>query len=213
MSAVLVLSPHPDDETLGCGGTLRGRVDAGDEVHVAFLTSGERGYRDLPVEEIRRIREAEAEEAAVVLGVASHQFWREPDGGLRATRALVEGVAAWVRRAGVRVLYAPHEKEMHPDHRAAYRIARRACGSLGTDAPDLLLYEVWTPLQRLDEIVDITDQAAAKRAAIQCYRSQCEMMDFEDAALGLARYRGEMHSWPGGPYAEAFACPPTGRDR
>jgi len=44
-----------------------------------------------------------------------------------------------------------------------------------------------------------------KLRAIRSYRSQCEAVPFDHAFRGLARYRGEMHSWPGGPYAEAFA--------
>jgi LmbE family N-acetylglucosaminyl deacetylase len=210
VSAALVLSPHPDDEAIGPGGSILGRVERGEEVHVAFLTSGEHGCRGLSAGETRRVREAEAARAAAALGVATHEFWRQPDGGLRATRALVERLAERVRDTGARVLYAPHEAEMHPDHRAACRLALRARDALGPDAPEVLLYEVWTPLQRLDEIVDITDHVEGKRAAIRCYASQCAVMDFEGAALALARYRGEMHSWPGGPYAEAFAHPRSG---
>jgi hypothetical protein len=44
----------------------------------------------------------------------------------------------------------------------------------------------------------------AKREAIRAYRSQAEVIDFAEAILGLNRYRGEMHSWPGGRYAEIF---------
>jgi LmbE family N-acetylglucosaminyl deacetylase len=44
-----------------------------------------------------------------------------------------------------------------------------------------------------------------KRRAIRAYRSQCAVMRLDDAFVGLARYRGEMHSWPGGAYAEVFA--------
>jgi LmbE family N-acetylglucosaminyl deacetylase len=71
--------------------------------------------------------------------------------------------------------------------------------------PRALAYEVWTPLQQLDEIVDITSYMPRKLNAIAAYKSQTRIMNFEAAALGLARYRGEMHCWPGGEYAEVFA--------
>ena len=66
------------------------------------------------------------------------------------------------------------------------------------------MYEVWTPLQIIDHIVDITPFIDIKLAAIKIYKSQCAVMNFEDAFFGLNRYRGEMHSWPGGEYAEVF---------
>ena len=44
----------------------------------------------------------------------------------------------------------------------------------------------------------------AKLAAVRAYKSQCDIMRFDDAIAGLNRFRGEMHSWPGGPYAEVF---------
>jgi len=66
------------------------------------------------------------------------------------------------------------------------------------------MYEVWTPLQSMDHIEDISDVMAAKIEAVRAYRTQCAAMRFDEAVLGLNRYRGEMHSWPGGDYAEIF---------
>ena len=57
---VLVLSPHPDDEAIGCGGTLRWHLEQGDRVQVIFLTSGEHGVRGQDARETSRIRTKEA---------------------------------------------------------------------------------------------------------------------------------------------------------
>jgi len=65
-------------------------------------------------------------------------------------------------------------------------------------------FEVWTPLQRIDHIVDVSRHIKVKIAAIRAYRSQCAVMRFDEALIALNRYRGEMHSWPGGDYAEVF---------
>ena len=94
MSRILVLSPHPDDEAIGCGGTLLRHVGQGDNVRVVFLTSGEKGGHGRSEADTLRVREQEAREAARILGVRQQEFWREPDGALKATAAVVDSVSA-----------------------------------------------------------------------------------------------------------------------
>jgi LmbE family N-acetylglucosaminyl deacetylase len=205
MSRVLVVSPHPDDEAIGCGGTLRKHVEQGDAVRAVFLTSGEKGGHGRPPEETARRREQEAATAAAVLGVAEIEFWRGPDGAFRATRGWVDRLRSTLEQWRPEVLYVTHAREMHPDHRAAARMARRArLAAAHVTHVTVLAYEVWTPMERMDEIVDISPYVEVKRKAIRAYRSQCAVMRFEEAALALNRYRGEMHCWPGGDYAESF---------
>ena len=206
MALVLVVSPHPDDEAIGMGGTIRRRVDEGDRVEVLFLTSGERGGHGRPPDETARLREAEAAAAAEMLGVAGVEFWREPDSALAATEDVVDRLCRAVSLRRPDVIYTTHPGEQHPDHAAAAAIVARAAASLPDPlaVPALLAFEVWTPLAEMDEIVDISEQMAIKLAAIRVYRSQVDVLRFDEAFEGLARYRGEMHSWPGGPYAEVF---------
>ena len=69
MNRILVLAPHPDDESIGCGGTLCRHVQQGDEVHVVFLTSGEKGGHGRSEAATIQVREAEAHpRGARVLG-------------------------------------------------------------------------------------------------------------------------------------------------
>jgi LmbE family N-acetylglucosaminyl deacetylase len=207
MKRVLVLSPHPDDEAVGCGGALCSHRAEGAVVRVVFLTSGERGGHGRAPAETARLREEEAQAAAHILGLEQVDFWRQPDGALRATRHLADQLRTLLSDWQPHVLYVTHEHEMHPDHRAAARLVRRALsGEPPLPArPNVLMYEVWTPLQRMDEIVDISACVEIKLAAVRAHQSQCAVLRFDEAVQGLNRYRGEMHSWPGGDYAEVFA--------
>jgi LmbE family N-acetylglucosaminyl deacetylase len=202
MSRVLVVCAHPDDESVGCGGALRLHARAGDRVEAVFLTSGEGGGHGEAAH--AETREREARRAAAVLGIEELHFWREPDGRLRARGELVRQLAALIDSTKCSLLYAPQPADDHPDHRAAARLVR---ASLGASAvrPAVRFFEIWSPLGDMDEIVDISAAIDDKRRAIRAYRSQCAVMRLDDAFVGLARYRGEMHSWPGGAYAEAFA--------
>jgi LmbE family N-acetylglucosaminyl deacetylase len=202
MTRVLVVGAHPDDEAVGCGGAIRLHARAGDEVRAVFLTSGEAGGHGIA--DPGRIREAEALVAAEILGLVNVEFWREPDGRLRARRELVERMASRLRRHRTQIVYAPHRVDDHPDHRAAARIASQAAAASRRRIA-LHHFEIWSPIEHIEHVVDISEVIGDKLRAIRAYRSQCAVMAFDEAFRGLARYRGEMHSWPGGPYAEVFS--------
>lgn len=205
MKNILVLSPHPDDESIGCGGVLHQHVKAGDHVHTLFLTSGERGGHGMSPELTLQTREAEAKAAAEVLGYKSLEFWRVPNGKLTSSLSLVKRLVQLMRSFKPDIIYVTHQKEQHPEHRAAARLVQKTLQAIPKGkAPLVLMYEVWTPLQRMDHIVDISSVVEVKRLAIQAHRCQCAVMAFDEAIIGLNRYRGEMFSWPEGDYAEVF---------
>lgn len=203
MARVLVLSPHPDDEAIGPGGTLRQHAEDGDEIRVIFLTSGENDARKQDPQLTASLREAEAKAAAKILGYDQIEFWRESDGALAVTNELILRLRKLLEDWEPNMIYAPHPAEMHVDHRAACELLKQSLQN--SKAVDVWLYEVWTPLQEIDRVVDISDFIDLKIEAIRAHNSQCEMMRFDEAARALNRYRGELHSWPGsGPYAEIF---------
>ena len=209
---VVVISPHPDDESIGCGGALRGHVLAGDEVRAIFLTSGEGGGHGLSPQETMRVREDEARAAAQILGLGELEFWRERDGMLQVTGNLARRMVECLEEWRPHLLYVPHDGEIHSDHRAAAALVRRSVAEM-RDAPRpvVRMYEVWTPLQEMDEVFDISNLLETKIAAVQAHRSQCSVLRFDEAVRGLNRFRGEMHCWPGGDYAEVFKVMQTVR--
>ena len=158
------------------------------------------------------IREQEARMAAEVLGIEAVLFWRLTDGGVQVTPELAGRLREIVTGLGAARVYVPHAAEWHPDHQASATLVKAAIQGLDID---VFGFEVWTPLTIIDEKVDITGVVERKRAGIRAHRSQCELLSYDDAALGLARYRGEFHNWPTRGYAEVFqrlAAGP-GRDR
>jgi LmbE family N-acetylglucosaminyl deacetylase len=193
---VVVLAAHPDDEALGCGGAVLTHMAAGDRVVVVFVTSGEGGLGSYPVEEARRIREAEARAAAEVLGFVSVEFLRLPDGSLvddlGALRSMLSPLVD-----GVDIVYAPHPAEDHADHAALGRVV----GDMASGA-EAFGYEIWTPVARPDRIVDVSAVMARKLEAVRCYRCQLEHWPYDRAVEGLNAYRGAL--FEGVDYAEAF---------
>jgi LmbE family N-acetylglucosaminyl deacetylase len=188
---VLVIAPHPDDESIGCGGAVVLHVARGDRVSTVFLTSGELGLKHLPSEEARLRREAEAAEAAEVLGTEPPAFFRLPDWYLGER---VGEAAALLRPLLVRdqpgAVYLPHPGDSHPDHGAALPALLAALSGSIAPPPEIWSYEVWTPLSEYDRVVDITPVMARKLRAVRCHRSQCCGIPYDRAVRGLNLYRG-----------------------
>lgn len=190
---IVVLAPHPDDEVIGCGGTILLAARRGDRVVVVFLTSGELGLRHLPPAEAWSIREQEARDAAGVLGTAESHFFRLPDWGCAEREAeAAERLCAVLTAERPALVYLPHPGEVHPDHAACLPIARCALRVAGPPTPELRGYEVWTPLAAHDYVEDISPVIARKLEALACHRSQLTEFRYDRAVTGLNQYRGAL---------------------
>lgn len=199
---VLVLAPHPDDESLGCGGTIALHANLGDRVTVVFLTSGELGVPAMDSLRAAKLREAEALEATAVLGVADVQFLHGPDGTLRQeSAAMSAAIAALIDQMVPDRVLTPHPDDAHDDHAAATEILGLALSSSAC-RPLVLGYEIWSPLPTFEHVEDITGVIDRKLRAVGCHVSQVDQLPFDRGVRGLNAYRGAM-SW-GCEYAEVF---------
>lgn len=197
----LVFAPHPDDEILGCGGLIALFVRRGSPVTIVYLTSGDAGSLEKEPEELAGIREGEARQGAAVLGIDDLVFLRNPDGDLEYSRANLNIIVKIIRDRKPELILAPHGEENHPDHRAAHQLViesvRRAagawfagCGRASWRVPQLLCYEVLTPLTQVSYTADITDVMELKLNALRKHASQVSSSSYDEAITGLNRYRG-----------------------
>jgi len=76
MEKLLVFAPHPDDDVIGCGGTIANNTAQGNQVTIVYLTSGENGSLAYSPAELSVVREEEATRAASLLGVSDVIFLR-----------------------------------------------------------------------------------------------------------------------------------------
>ena len=208
---VLVFAPHPDDEVLGCGGTLALHREQGDEVRVvvAFDGAGAEPKASAARTTVAQLRQDEARAAAARLGSYEHHFWGErgghPPGPQDFSRAL-QRAREEIADFRAETVYAPWSGEHHLDHHTLARVVEAALASMPADDSDRVLraraYEVWTPLVA-EFVVNITRTAPAKHLALAEFRSQIEHTPLVEASFGLAAQRA-LYLPKGALYGEAF---------
>jgi LmbE family N-acetylglucosaminyl deacetylase len=205
---ILVVAAHPDDEVLGCGGTVALHAARGDEVHTLILGEGSTSraaQRDPAGDdpEVSHLQEC-ARAAALALGVASVRFGGLPDNRMDRLDLLdvVKLVESTIDELQPAVLYTHHHGDLNVDHQIAHRAALTAARPLpGCPVASIYTFETasstewgrsadpFTP----QRFVDVTETFDRKLAALACYES--EMRPFPharslDAITALATWRG-----------------------
>jgi LmbE family N-acetylglucosaminyl deacetylase len=142
----IVLAPHPDDETLGCGATIARKRAAGAEVAVVFATDGGRSHagRADPVRLARRRRE-EAVRACATLGVPAHavHFLGFEDGALgEHVHEAAIAIANLPTRRRPEELFVSTALDRHPDH-VALRQTVQILEQMGALPARVYEYPVW----------------------------------------------------------------------
>lgn len=205
MASVLVVAPHPDDEVLGCGGTIRRMVVQGEAVTVAIVTKGTPLY---PAAQVRKVR-AEARKASERLGVGKLLFLDLPVTTLHLIpeHELNPVFSKLVETTRPDVVLLPFPGDRHEDHRQVFdammvamrpdgrrhRVGRIACYETVSEthwaAPGV--EAVFEP----NWYVDITGTLPDKLAAMREYESQlAEGIPARsiEAIESLARFRGSV---------------------
>lgn len=144
--SAIVFAPHPDDETLGCGGTIIRKKEAGARVRIVFVTDGAKSHAHLlSPEKLRLIRAGEAVDAALALGAEREDvtLLGLPDGQLSEHEEdAIRKVSEILRRDQPASVFIPYYLDQPPDHQATTRIVLRALERTGSNAT-VYEYPIW----------------------------------------------------------------------
>jgi LmbE family N-acetylglucosaminyl deacetylase len=191
---IIVFAPHPDDETLGCGGTIAKKLAEGCEVFIVIMTDGRflllkyDGIDSDPTpEQVKEIRRGEVLRATKILGVPEENvfFLDFVDGTLvENEKSAEEKVAIILQKFSPEEVYFPYEKDAHPDHQATNRIIKRAIKKLGLK-PKMYQYSIAQKFARFGPLldsflsifkhrvkIDISEFLSLKKEAVKEFKSE-----------------------------------------
>ena len=162
---VLIVAPHPDDETLGCGGILGIKSKAGEDIHIAVLTDGSMlfaanhfGTETNPSpQEVSALRKKETERAVSFLGgnIANITYFDFLDGTLsEQIEPVADRLASLIQELQPTEIYTPDPYEHHPDHVAANTIAKTALKKANSKAKCFAYFLGLKAGMSLDDIPD-----------------------------------------------------------
>lgn len=195
---VLIVAPHPDDETLGCGGAIALFNKLGYHVQVLVMSDGTLSHpnsQKYPAYSLMKLRESETLAAVSLLGVKidAVTFLRLPDGSISENHQnAVSKCQSYLAKIAPKTILLPWRYDPHPDHRASWKLIQTALQELEL-SPRQLEYPIWDwdPLQRkaLPETLnitawqlDISSSKGLKQQAIAQYHSQTTNLIDDDLA-------------------------------
>lgn len=220
----MVVTPHPDDAEIGCGGTVARWIGEGTRVVYVLCTNGDKGTgdRDMTSERLAALREEEQAQAAAALGVREVVYLRHPDGGLEDSAELREQLVRAIRAHRPDTVFCPDPFRqsfyLHRDHRICGQVTLDAVFPFARDHlhfPDHLRVDGLEPhkvgeilmwgTEAPDTFVDIAETIDLKIAALLKHATQVagagsnrDVEEFVKANASRMGQRAEM------PYAEAF---------
>jgi LmbE family N-acetylglucosaminyl deacetylase len=192
---VLVIAPHPDDETIGCGGTLLAHVAAGDEVRVLFVTDGRRSRAlGLAPGEMAGRRKSEAQGAVEALGLSGMTWLGLPEGEwqLAQVEPRLAQVLTSFRPA---IVYVPSRIDFHPEHvRTAWALGAVVEGSLPSGA-QMRIYSSQVPLTSI--LVNLVHGGVSETALVSVLSSYVTQAATLKQGLRHGRYAAAYHGASG----------------
>jgi LmbE family N-acetylglucosaminyl deacetylase len=203
-SRIAVVAPHPDDEVIGPGGTLLRAAADGATITCIYVTDGDEQAENAAA------RQGEARDAAKQCGFQPI-FLGEASSAIACDEGAAKRLAEAIRRAEPEALFVPFLLDDNDDHRRVNQLLYAALrrGLIPANV-EVWAYSVYAPLPG-NVVVDITDMAQRKAAAIRRYATQTAKRDWAHFALGVnAASSRLLPKTPDARYAESFFVMPLG---
>lgn len=201
---ILIFAAHQDDETIGCGASIRKWANCGHNVEVAFVTNGATGidHNDKYTSAtIINVRQEESLEAAKILGINKIYNFNVGCQQVEYSKELFHNIITLLRERKPDLVITHSELDKHGDHRNTSKIVKEACWKaseailpeLGAvhKVKDLWAFEITDPLPEVDYIMDVTEVFEDKMRAMKVYNSQHDIVSgIENYLDGISRVRG-----------------------
>lgn len=188
--SAVVVAPHPDDETLGCGGAIALLQQRSIPVHILVMSDGTQSHpqsKKYPPKRLKKRREQETQTALQILGLeagaATFMGWGDanvPSLGSKDFQDAVNRCRSYLRDRAPSLLFVPWQHDRHRDHRATWEIVQ-TCLQDCSWHPQQLAYAIWgseaaglpcVPPGATGWRLDIRAVESLKRQAVMAHQSQ-----------------------------------------
>ena len=218
MKRVLVVAAHPDDEVLGCGGTMAALAQAGHEVYVLILGEGVTSRDEIRdplarAKEIEALRQA-ARKAAQILGAKEVFFEDLPDNRFDTVPFLeiVKKIERIKTKVRPEIIFTHYEGDLNIDHQITARAVMTATRPLpGETVNSIYSFEVLSSTEwnfftnfKPNVYVDISKNFSQKIEAFNCYTLENRLFPYPRSEKVLASKATVRGSEAGFKFAEAF---------
>ncbi len=202
---ILVVAPHPDDDLIGCGGSIAKHLNINNKIFVVYVTNGDAFNSDYSQAEFTKLRIKETRDAAQVMDLKTENlfFLGETVWDINPNKTRLK-ILALIRNLKPDICYIPHSQDEHADHKLVHCIGMEAIQMApgpwfktskeenSWEVPTILAYEVWTPLKNFNYVENITEFTEKKSMSLRRHKSQIAEVKYDEATIGLNRYRGVM---------------------
>lgn len=208
----LAIGAHPDDVEISCAGTLKALHDSGCAIHIATMTLGDCGSKQIAPDRLQPMRRAEAEEACRILG-ATYHYVGARDFAVFNDDPQNRRVTALVREVRPAIVFTHSPADYMLDHDQTSVLARNACFQAPAPNYDCSAYGAAPPIDAVPHLyywdvmegtdifgkpvapgfyVDISGEIALKSEMLAAHRSQREWLR---AQHGMDEYLETMRAW------------------
>jgi len=181
---ILILAPHADDESIGCGGLL---LNHANQCDVIFLTDGRHGDKDIEPSKMIDIRKKEFENVMEKLNVNNYRLLGIEDTKLTDNYNIFKTIDF----DSYDYIFIPNHLDQHPDHKAVIKHIKKAYSeNIINDKIKIAMYEVWGTLPLPNFYIDLSSMIEEKKEIINMYHSQIKHIDYATKIFALNEYRG-----------------------